>query len=265
MAVPIKIAIVLRPASGGMARHVETLLAALNASRVEFVIFAPASTRLHLHNIRRVDLEIPAAVSPIRDLKAIAALRRRLEADSIRLVHAHGLRTLWICASAARGQGLPLLFTAHNVPRVSLMSRLILKRAISAGFRAIAVSNAVADRLRLLGVPHGFISVIPNGINLSEFTALPPVHAVRESWKLAQNDLVIAGVGRLSEEKGFQILLEAAARLFGRFPHLRLLIAGDGPMAPQLRERARELEDSAGTQRIRFCGQISNVAGLLAA
>jgi GalNAc-alpha-(1->4)-GalNAc-alpha-(1->3)-diNAcBac-PP-undecaprenol alpha-1,4-N-acetyl-D-galactosaminyltransferase len=58
--------------------------------------------------------------------------------------------------------------------------------------------------------------VIPNALR-----ALPKVHCQRES--------MIVAIGRLSREKGFELLLQAFARVSSDFPDWRLFIIGDGP------------------------------------
>ncbi len=59
-------------------------------------------------------------------------------------------------------------------------------------------------------------------------------------------------VGRLAKEKNVELLLHALA-LTGEQP-LRLAVAGDGPLRPQLEELARELGVAS---RTRFLGVVA--------
>jgi len=60
-------------------------------------------------------------------------------------------------------------------------------------------------------------------------------------------DQVLTYLGRLSEEKGVDLLIDAWSLLADRHPTWRLRIVGDGPMADRLREQAALL---AGMERI---------------
>jgi glycosyltransferase involved in cell wall biosynthesis len=64
-------------------------------------------------------------------------------------------------------------------------------------------------------------------------------------------------LGRLHENKGFDVALEALARV----PDLYLWIAGEGPLAEALKAQARRL---AVMPRVRFLGWRDDVASLLA-
>jgi len=48
-------------------------------------------------------------------------------------------------------------------------------------------------------------------------------------------------LGRAVREKGFDLALEAVARLVHRYPALHLVVAGDGPERPALEQQAKEL------------------------
>jgi glycosyltransferase involved in cell wall biosynthesis len=75
------------------------------------------------------------------------------------------------------------------------------------------------------------VHLIPNGVDTALFAPAPP------RPRRTKNVLY---VGRLSEEKNLGALVEAAARLVGRFD-LRLTFIGDGPSRASLEGRARVL------------------------
>jgi glycosyltransferase involved in cell wall biosynthesis len=89
------------------------------------------------------------------------------------------------------------------------------------------VANSAATRAVLLagGVP-GPIEVVPNGVPVRP--ARPPLPAAP----------VVAFAGRLVPEKGADVLLDAFARVAGRHPAARLLVAGDGPQRGALAAQA---------------------------
>ena len=112
-------------------------------------------------------------------------------------------------------------------------ARLLLPSAL-AGDRFVALNTAVVNELVAVGVAHERIISIPNGVPTE---SIPP-RADHETSGPAR----VVFVGRLHEQKGLDILLEAAAKLdepaAGR---LRIDLLGEGPDRPVLEARIREL------------------------
>lgn len=92
--------------------------------------------------------------------------------------------------------------------------------------RLIAVSQEISDELvARLKIPKGKISVIPNGIDLG-FVQQQALHQAEWPW---HDDVpTILGVGRLTPQKNFELLIDAFA-LARRSRPLRLSILGSGP------------------------------------
>jgi len=83
---------------------------------------------------------------------------------------------------------------------------------------------------------------------------LPPPARQIEDSNLPQRPVLIA-VGRLSREKGFDILIEAFASIATQFPSWRLLILGEGPLRALLTETIR----SYGVEeRVSLPGQVKD-------
>jgi glycosyltransferase involved in cell wall biosynthesis len=67
----------------------------------------------------------------------------------------------------------------------------------------------------------------------------------------------LLGVGRLTEQKGFDLLISTFARLAARHPDWDLIILGEGPSRPQLEDLVRSHNLS---ERIFLPGQAGNIA-----
>jgi len=93
----------------------------------------------------------------------------------------------------------------------------------------------------------GKLTVIPNPVVLS-----PP--DVVSSKRQPINPLMVA-MGRLSEEKGFDFLLRAFARLKDQYPNWALMIIGEGPLRATLESLRDELRLS---DRVLLPGQVKN-------
>ncbi|SCM77352.1 Glycosyl transferase group 1 [uncultured Pleomorphomonas sp.] len=82
-----------------------------------------------------------------------------------------------------------------------------------------------------------------------------PMIAAATAGDIAARPQIVGAVGRLSPEKGMDLLLDAFARL--TTPDARLVIGGDGP------ERQRLVERAAGLgigDRVRFLGRVASAA-----
>ena len=92
-------------------------------------------------------------------------------------------------------------------------------------------ASAAADhpRWRCADVPDPVIPTIDSGVDED---------AARIIAQLKSRDRWLVGVGRLVEQKGFDLLLPAFASLADRFPEWGLLILGEGPDRQSLERQA---------------------------
>jgi glycosyltransferase involved in cell wall biosynthesis len=125
-----------------------------------------------------------------------------------------------------------------------------------------AVAESVAYIVRRAG-RRGPVSIVPNAI---EAAAVPPSFddrsKLRRSFGLAPNEFAIACLGRLSHEKGVDVLLCAARELVAEIPEARIVVAGDGPEGDVLR---REASQPPLIGHVRFLGRITRPQDLMGA
>lgn len=102
------------------------------------------------------------------------------------------------------------------------------------GDAVVAVSREIQDVLEASGVPSEKTSTIHSGINATLYNTEKSNHPV----------LTIGAVGALSTQKGFEILIDALGELRKNetMPDWQCLIAGDGPLLHELKNRADELD-----------------------
>jgi len=250
---------VVRPATGGMRRHVATLCLGLPDRGVRCAVAAP----LPVLDAPDDDTEthaapIAAAFRPLRDLRAVAAVCRA--ASGRDLLHAHGLRGAWIASWASRRTRLPLVVTVHNMPGAAGTARRRLAGVALARARTVvAVSEAVADALRRGLARADVVQVVPNGVALP---ASVDQASARELLGIEPDAVVVLAAGRLAPEKGFDLLVAAAPEVVRRCPRVRILIAGDGSERAPLQRYAGE---HGLTDHVRFVGQRPNMSAWYAA
>lgn len=172
---------------------------------------------------------------------------RRLRPD---VLHVHCFGPNGIYAEALhRRRHTPLIITSHGetmgddngVYERSALLRARLRRAIVSAQTVTAPSEYVLDDLRARYGLHSGV-VVPNGVDL----------AVRQGETAGEGDYLFA-VGRLGYVKGFDLLIEAFARL--QDTGVRLVIGGDGPERDALQKQS----EAAGlAERVSFVGQLAS-------
>jgi glycosyltransferase involved in cell wall biosynthesis len=223
---------------------------------LELVVFSEARCPEHADAFskRARELEIPVELVPVRgrfDLGALRRLRRTLAGSEV--VHAHGYKAL-VYSLLALERGAHLVVTHHGETGHDRLARLyesLARTLYRRADRVFAVSGTTNEQLVARGVPRNKLKTVPNPVSLA-----PAEGAGDDPPKPG----ALLFVGRLSEEKGLDVLLRALAS--PRVPNdLTLDVAGDGPCAL----RWQHLGESLGLDtRVRWLGMRDDVPDLLA-
>ena len=104
---------------------------------------------------------------------------------------------------------------------------------------------------------------INNALDIHRFRGeTVDMEAIRRELGIPEDAYVIGSVGRLCEQKGFDLLVDAAAEVVKATPEAWFLIVGDGDAAETLKQQAASLGIG---RRVIFTGQRSDVEALLTA
>lgn len=183
----------------------------------------------------------------------VRAIRREFPFEAI--------LTAWAypdAAAAARiasSEEVPLVATVlgsdvNVLPRKPALRSQIVA-ALSQARRVVSVSEALAGEVVRLGVPRERVLVQHNGVDGTVFT-IADRSTARAALGLSRDRPLIGYVGRLSHEKGADVVVEAMGELVRRDSRpVDLVIVGSGPVEPALRARAGAL--GLG-DRIHFAG-----------
>lgn len=106
-------------------------------------------------------------------------------------------------------------------------------RIVKDATRLLAVAPLEAAQYRSLGTDQNKIEIIPHGIDLAEFSDLPPKGEFRKKYGLTERQKVVLYLGRIDRVKGLDLLAHAFAALCKESPDARLAIVGpdDGYLA----------------------------------
>jgi glycosyltransferase involved in cell wall biosynthesis len=183
------------------------------------------------------------------------------------IMHGH-----WVVpggAIAARAGGkLPLVVSLHGsdvfMAERNALARRSARRVFARAQWVTACSDDLRTRAIALGAAADRIETVPYGVDLARFAPDNRARAaVRAELGIGEAPLIFAA-GRLVRKKGFEHLIDAAGRLIGRHPSLRLVIAGDGDLRAELTARVAA---TAGRDAVRLVGALpqSDVARFMAA
>lgn len=283
---PRRVTLVLGTSAGGTGAHVRMLAEGLSQRGVAVSVAgpSPADARFSFSALPAVSFAAVEISDRPRagDLARIRRLRRLLlgagqdesrggSPGSGQVAHAHGLRAGAFTVAAlvlAAGPRPRVVVTVHNAPppgrRPAALVYRLLERVVARGADLVlCVSPDLERRMRAAGARRVERAVVaaPEAAREPAVAPLAPGAAAADAvagGAVAGRPVVFAA-GRLAAQKGFGVLLEAAASWRDLEPMPLVVIAGDGPQAGELRARAAALGAAAV-----FLGQRDDVPARLA-
>jgi glycosyltransferase involved in cell wall biosynthesis len=182
------------------------------------------------------------------------------------LVHSHAFpANLFARALRLLGASPPVLSTMHNVFEGGPARMLAYRLTDFLALRTTTVSEAVARHaLESKAVPSRKRIVLPNAIDVSEFTPDPARRTETRAAHAANGDFIWLAAGRIVSAKGFLNLLEAFAQVWVAHPQTQLWIAGEHPTPKSPRAEYNGLVVPKGTtERIHQLGLSRDMPALL--
>ena len=165
------------------------------------------------------------------------------------VIHVHIPGPMLVAAVlAGRIRRVPVLLKFANLSPgrgiwVDVPERGIRRWMIEAAARRVDGVVAISSRIGRAAEEGGWrrVGQIPNGIDLVTMADELPPRAQARRTLAVEGDPIVLFVGRLSWQKGADVLLDAWVRFARRRPGARLLLLGTGPEEAKLRRQAEEL------------------------
>lgn len=205
-----------------------------------------------------IEVDDASAFSPA-SLRRLAAVCRE---NDVRIWHGHDYKTNLFGVLLKPLLGFKLVTTVHGwvkhtskTPLYYAIDRWTLPRHD----QVIVVSSDLYERCRAGGVPEDRLHLIENAIDTEDFRRTGPAVLASERGHLPPGRLLVGAVGRLSPEKGFDLLIRAVAQLIGEGLDLELWIAGEGEEKAALKAQAAA---TGHGDRIRLLGFRADTVGL---
>lgn len=249
----------------GAPRHLLTLLSGINRIRFIPTVVTPGGPLVAELKKRKIPVfQVPMqGHSYVPAVNAIKKLLKKYDPD---VVHTHGQRAGLIGRLAARDLPIKRVHTEHTYTRQFRLQNPILHASHLRAMRildrwtdkVIAVSKAVKGFLidARITKPEK-ITTIYNGITpLTKKITDKEIRAFKDKFKIADDDIIIGTIGSFNIQKDTATLIKAFAKMTKKWPKLKLVLVGRGPLKYKLEKLVRKLKLE---DRVVFTGALLNV------
>lgn len=197
--------------------------------------------------LRRRGQELDAPVVEIDDrgpldwriVPAALEVCRRL---NVHLWHAHDYKTNLLGLLIRRRRPMKLVTTVHGWVEFTWRTRIyhaVDRFTLPRYDQVVCVSPDLAEQCRRLGVRPDRLTLIENAIDCDRFRRSSSVIEAKRRLEWPTERRMIFAAGRLSPEKGFDRLIDAAARLASQGRDVGVAIAGEGVECERLLQQSR--------------------------
>ena len=220
-----------------------------------------------VHRVRTYDVGTYSFVDWVLQLNfALLELANKLihETGKFQIIHAHD----WIVAFAARSlkfsYSIPLVCTIHATEHGRNWGiHNDVQRYIDSvewwlsyeSWKVIVNSQYMKNETKnIFQLPEDKVRIINNGVNPDKFKGFDRDYDFRRNYA-SDNEKVVFFVGRLVNEKGAQVLVDAIPKIINYYHDVKFVIAGKGPQLDYLKGKVWGMNIS---HKIVFTGYISD-------
>ena len=184
------------------------------------------------------------------------------------ILHAHSPALNGLAAlKAAKKHKIPLVYECrafwedaavdHGTTTEGGLRYYLTKKLETYVFKQADAITTICEGLRSdivsRGIPAEKITVIPNAVDIEQFTyGVEPDQTLRTQLGL-QNKTVLGFIGSFYAYEGLPLLLEALPKILEKQPETRLLLVGGGPQEALIKQKTKEL---GLEQQVIFTGRI---------
>ncbi len=222
----------------------------------------PIAHDIQSQDIPVLDLGITGFLNPF-GLRRLASFL-----DDVRpvIVHSWLYHAVMVSRLFGRIAPVPILISARrNINLGSPLRERLNRLTLGIDDRIIAVSEA-ARRVEIErgGADPRRVVTIVNGVETGHSGEMDPTvrNRIREELGIPGSAPVVGTIGRLHQEKGLDVFLEATAQILSALPDVRFVIVGSGRDRTALESHAKELGVAS---KIAFVGERADVKDLLTA
>jgi len=252
---------------GGAQTLLIDLVNGLNKKKFEIIIVSLRKGTAFFDQLEDVEAQIinlsGGKYSPLKLWRLIQLIRR----EKVNIVHTHLTAARFLGVIAGYLGGARKIFSHDHSGDEYLRKNYFFAKWLlypldrilmffTDQILAVSESNAIFN-VKCKKFPTRKVTLCHNWIDADRFSPdLLDRRAFRKLWKISENTFVVGAVGRLSHQKGYRFLVEAAAEILNNAPGTVFVIVGAGEELQHLKDLVYTLEiDSA----FRFPGFVSEI------
>ncbi|EMI16523.1 glycosyl transferase, group 1 family protein [Rhodopirellula maiorica SM1] len=193
------------------------------------------------------------------DFGIVKRITEICRAKNVTIWHGHDYKTDLLGLWVRRRWPMKLVTTVHGWVQHTWKTPLyyaIDRFAIRRYDQVICVSEDLYEQCLGMGVSDDRCHLIQNAIDTHEFRRTMSVCDARDAVGWDETTIVLGAVGRLSPEKGFDLLIRAVSQLIDSGVRVCLKIAGEGAEQASLEQLIREL---GCTQHVQLIGHVKDI------
>lgn len=179
------------------------------------------------------------------DLNVVKQAIRLCRERNVTIWHGHDYKSNALGLLVRLFHRMHLVTTAHGwvrftsrTPLYYHIDRLCMKRYE----RVLCVSEDLVERCREAGIREERLSLLDNAIVHTDYETSPATAQEKARFGFGADQILLGAVGRLSEEKGFDKLLNSVSQLTSEGHNVGLIIAGEGHLKEALQDQIDRLE-----------------------
>ena len=233
--------------TGGGMVHILSLLNELKSENVFLGLFEEG---LFQQEALRLGIQTVTFTQKNRyDLSVLSNVVRFIKNNKIDMIHTHGPRANLYGYFLKKVTKVTWLTTVHSDPRNDFLGRGI-KGEVFTKLNIFVLKKtdhlfAISDRFKKMlidfKVHSNKITTIYNGINF-EIKRPYDLKIVKNELGLLETDFIITMVARLDPVKCHTLAISALRELVIKYPFVKLLLIGDGPMQEDLHKKVQEFQ-----------------------
>jgi glycosyltransferase involved in cell wall biosynthesis len=192
-------------------------------------------TGVSIQVIRPRSLRIPLVEYPALLTTHRSEILRQIHEFKPDVIIGFGILNAWTAARLARRYSIPFIYYWIDaldtlIPEKSfqILGRILEKQTLQNSARVIAINKTLMEYAINLGANPQNMLLIGAGIDLKRFNLTIDGSAIRSAYGLGKDDIVLFFMGWLYQFSGLKEVALELARSRDRFPHLKILIVGDG-------------------------------------
>jgi glycosyltransferase involved in cell wall biosynthesis len=195
------------------------------------------------------------------DWRVIGELLATCRREKVAIWHGHDYKTNALGLLLKRFRSLRLVTTVHGWVKHTSRTPLYYKldqMCLPRYERVICVSDDLLEACLECGVPEKNLVLVENAIDATDYRRIRTVAEAKHALGFPTDAFLVGAVGRLSQEKGFDVLIRAVAGLVRKGEDVHLVIVGEGEERTALERLAGEL---GLKDRVRLPGWQTDVRG----